>query len=188
MHLLWALESSFRNVSTTRRRVVLATSAVTQATREVIANLSIEVREVPNIRHPRYNTNQPRWKDTLSKVNLWDEKVMAGIKKFVYLDVDFMLNDNMDYLFDLDTSGGKLHAMADNHGCHMNMTTLNAGLFVASPNTTVKDQLLAALDEPNNPTKGTGDQDLFNYYFTKQYVFYPYEERKGMKKFEKFRL
>lgn len=170
MQLLWALEGSLRNVSTTRRRIALVSEGVGKFTRDVLKNMSIEVRDVRNLYHRRYYVNQPRWKDTLTKLVLWE---MKDIKKFFYLDVDVIVLHNLDHVFDLDTTGGTIHAMRDNHACKKDWPNMNAGLFLGSPNVTIREDLYKALDNPDNPTKGgTGDQDLFNFYFQKKYVLF----------------
>lgn len=169
MHLTWALEASLRNVSTTRRRIALVSPDVSANARSILSKLGIEVRPVQYISHPKFTVTENRWKQTLTKLAIFDQ---TDLTKFVYLDSDIIVNENMDDLFDLDTVG-KVHAMRDNSGCFNNVPTLNAGLLIASPNLTLKASLLDALGEKDNPTKeGKGDQSLLNYYLNKKYAHY----------------
>lgn len=168
MHLTWALEASLRNVSTTRRRIALVTPDVSASARSVLSNLGIEARPIEYISHPRFQVTENRWKQTLTKLAIFEQ---TDLTKFIYLDSDIIINYNMDDLFELDTNG-KVHAMRDNSGCFNDVPNLNAGFLIASPNITLKESLLASLDEPDNPTKeGKGDQSLLNYYLNKQYVY-----------------
>ena len=167
MHLIWALEASLRNVSSTRRRIALVTDGVSHSIRQVLEKLDIEVRRIPNLSHPKFKVTEARWKDTLSKLAIFDQ---TDLTKFFYLDADIIINYNMDDLFELDTDG-MIHAMRDNSGCFNDVPKLNAGLMIGSPSPTLKKNLLNALDDPENPTKdGMGDQDLLNFYLNKQYV------------------
>ena len=171
MHEIWALEGSLRNVSSTRRRIALVTDGVSEMARDALKKMEIEVRAVPNVKHPNFKASEPRWKDTLSKLNLFDEGSMHGIRKWYYLDADIYMNKNMDDMFDLDTSNGTIHAMRDEAGCSLNSPNLNGGLLIGSPNNATRNAILASLDGPDNPTKnGVGDQELFNNYFKKGYV------------------
>lgn len=164
MHLIWALEGSLRNVSSTRRRIALVTPKVSAPMRDVLTKLHIEVQEVPQLTHPNFRTTFARWRDTLAKFAIFELK---NLTKFVYMDADIIVNSNIDDYFELDTNR-RIHGMLDKPECESTNTGINAGLLVASPNTTMKTSLLAMLEERENPTKeGGGDQEILNRYLVR---------------------
>jgi hypothetical protein len=179
MHLAWALEGALRNVSSTRRRIALVTSDVSVPMRDVLSKLQIEVQVIPKLAHPNFKTAYVRWKDSLTKFAVFSLK---NITKFVYLDTDLMINDNIDDFFDLDTNG-LVHGMLDRPGCNNTSPWLNAGLLISSPNETLKHAMISSLNDTDNPTRGGGgDQEILNRYLSKQYaILYPSSNRQALR-------
>ena len=167
MTMLFALEASFRNVNTTRKRIALCTPGVSSEARDTMTKLNIEVRGITQPQSDKFNTEISRWKDTLSKFAIFQ---MQDIEKFVYLDLDIIVLSNMDYLFDLPTKS-LIHGMTDGTECDKGPLGMNAGLLVGSPNQTLYTELFKLLDESDTKeiTK-KGDQSMMNEYFKRTYV------------------
>lgn len=164
---IFAMEASFRDVKTTRKRIALCTPAVSDAARQTLERLGIQIRDIKQPYHENFNVVNQRWKDTLAKFAIFQ---VQGITKFVYMDVDYILLHNLDYLFDLPTNG-VVHSMIDGVGCRAADFNLNAGLLVAQPNETLYNGLFNLLDSPQSSWQTrNGDQDLLNMYLQSQYV------------------
>lgn len=160
MHLVWALEGSFRNVNSTRRRIVLCTPAVTNGAKDTLRKLGMEVRAIEQPYHKNFKTQFAHWKDTLAKLAIFD---MEDLRQLVYLDADTLVNHNIDYLFDHNTEA-MVYAMRDVVDCSNDHPHLNAGLLVTRPNATLKRELLDMLENPNTFEEGKGDQEMLDRY------------------------
>lgn len=170
MTMLFALEASFKNVSSTRRRIALCTPGVTSKARDTMKKLDIEIRDISQPQHPNFATEISRWKDTLSKFAILQ---MTDIEKFVYIDLDFIILANMDYLFDLPTKG-LIYGMTDGEQCNKGPYNMNAGLLVGNPNQTLYTELFKLLDGPDVRTiTRKGDQSMLNTYMHQQYAKNP---------------
>lgn len=169
MHLIWALEGSLRNVNSTRRRIVLATPKVSDGVKDTLRKLQMEVRDIEQPHHKNFKTQFSHWADTLAKLFIFD---LPGIKQFIYLDADTMVNKNVDYLFEKDTNK-MVYAMRDVIDCVNGNPHMNAGLLVARPNATLKAELFNLLEDENFFKDRKGDQEMLDVYLQKQYVQYP---------------
>lgn len=166
MHLIWALEGSLRDVNSTRRRIVLATPKVSAGAKDTLTKLGMEVRDIEQPTHKNFKTQFAHWADTLAKLFIFD---LPGIKQFIYLDADTMVNKNVDYLFDKPTDG-MVYAMRDVIDCSNGNPHMNAGLLVARPNATLKAELFHLLEDPNFFKDRKGDQEMLDVYLQRQYV------------------
>lgn len=166
MHLIWALEGSLRDVKSTRRRIALCTPAVPGGTKDTLRKLGMEVIDIEQPRHKNFKTEFDHWADTLAKLFIFQ---LQGIRQFVYLDADTMVNKNVDYLFQKDTNA-KVYAMTDVIDCVNGNPHLNAGLIVARPNITLRNELFGLLEDPNFFKSRKGDQEMLDVYLERQYV------------------
>ena len=166
MHLIWALEGSLRDVNATRRRIALCTPAVSDNATDTLRKLGMEVRNVPQPRHPNFKTLFAHWADTLAKLAIFDQ---TDLRQFVYLDADTMVNQNIDVLFSRNTTS-MVYGMRDVIDCTNGNPHLNAGLLVSRPNATLKRELMAQLEDPNFHKVNKGDQEMLDVYLLKKYV------------------
>lgn len=166
IHLLWALEGSFRNVSSTRRRIVMCTPAVSVEMKMILERIGMDVRNIEQPRHNNFKVQFSNWNDTLAKLALFD---LPGVTKVVYLDLDTLINHNLDYMFDRDMNA-KVYAMSDVIDCSNNITHMNAGLLATLTNKTLKAELMNQLEDPNFFKERKGDQEMLDVYLQKQYV------------------
>ena len=166
MNLIWALEGSLRNVNSTRRRIILCTPAVTAGAKDPLRKIGMEVREIPQPRHPNFKTQFEHWADTLAKLSIFE---LEGIRQFVYLDADTLVNLNIDELFERDTNK-MVYGMRDVIDCSNGNPHLNAGLLVSRPNITLKKELFALLEDKNFFKVRKGDQEMLDVYLIRKYV------------------
>lgn len=166
MHLIWALEGSFRDVGSTRRRIALCTPAVSAGAKDTLRKLGMDVREISQPRHKNFKTQFSHWADTLAKLAIFDQK---DLRQLVYLDADTLVNHNIDDLFTRNTTG-MVYAMRDVIDCVNGNPHLNAGLLVTNPNTTLKNELMAQLEDPDFFKVKKGDQEMLDVYLIKKYV------------------
>lgn len=166
MHLIWALEGSLRDVNSTRRRIVLATPKVSAGVKDTLTKLGMEVRDIEQPQHKNFKTQFAHWADTLAKLFIFD---LPGIKQFIYLDADTMVNKNVDYLFDKNTDA-MVYAMRDVIDCSNGNPHMNAGLLVARPNATLKAELFGLLEDEHFFKDRKGDQEMLDVYLQRQYV------------------
>ena len=167
MHLIWALEGSLRDVNSTRRRIVLCTPAVSTGAKDTLHKLGIETRDVPQPRHRNFKTLFDHWADTLAKLAIFD---LEDLTQFVYLDADTMVNHNIDELFSRNTSS-MVYAMRDVIDCSNGNPHMNAGLLVSRPNATLRQELMAQLEDPSFHKVNKGDQEMLDVYLINKYVF-----------------
>lgn len=168
MHLIWALEGSFRDVGSTRRRIALCTPAVSEGAKDTLKKLGMDVREISQPRHKNFKTQFSHWADTLAKLAIFDQQ---DLRQLVYLDADTLVNHNIDDLFTRNTTG-MVYAMRDVIDCVNGNPHLNAGLLVTNPNTTLKNELMAQLEDPNFFKVKKGDQEMLDVYLIKKYVHF----------------
>ena len=166
MHLIWALEGSFRDVGSTRRRIALCTPAVSEGAKDTLRKLGIEVRDISQPRHKNFKTQFAHWQDTLAKLAIFDLK---DLRQLVYLDADTLVNHNIDFLFQRNTTS-MVYAMRDVIDCVNGNPHLNAGLLVTNPNTTLKTELMNQLEDPDFFKVKKGDQEMLDVYLIKKYV------------------
>jgi hypothetical protein len=166
MHLIWALEGSLRDVGSTRRRIAVATPAVSEGAKDTLRKLGIEVRDITQPRHKNFKTQFSHWQDTLAKLAIFD---MTDLRQLVYLDADTLVNLNIDELFYRNTTA-QVYAMRDVIDCVNGNPHMNAGLLVTRPNATLKQELFAQLEDPNFFKAKKGDQEMLDIYLAKKYV------------------
>jgi hypothetical protein len=166
MNLIWALEGSLRDVNSTRRRIVLCTPAVTAGAKDTLRKIGMEVREIAQPRHPNFKTQFDHWADTLAKLAIFE---LEGIRQFVYLDADTMVNHNIDELFQRNTTK-MVYGMRDVIDCSNGNPHLNAGLLVSRPNITLKNELFKLLEDKNFFKLRKGDQEMLDVYLIRKYV------------------
>lgn len=162
---LFVMEASFRDVETTRRRIALVTPKVTEGARATLRRLGIEVRNISQPTHPNFKVDFPRWADMLAKFAIFEQ---TDLDKFVYFDTDYIVNANLDYLFELPTDN-MVYSMLDGIECKQVANKVNAGLLVAKPDPDTRANLFRLLE---NPTRryGNGEQDMLQDYLTSKYV------------------
>lgn len=148
--------------------VVLLTSNISARTRFILAGHGIPYKEVHTLPNPTDVSAAHRWFRTYSKLHVFS---LAQYDKIIYLDVDMLLLENIDALFERPhmsaASAGSL--LPDcSHWVHM-----NSGLFVAVPSTALYQDMMSRLGRieqltsggvPDKPKRGS-DQDFLNAYY-----------------------
>ena len=132
----------------------LINKSITEETRRVLEHFNIQYKECLSM-FPNHMNDNTRWKYTFDKLNLFS---LTEYKKIVYLDCDFLILENLDHLFEIDTFSMVSNFRQDLH-C--------SALMVIKPNLADYYGLVNMYEEEVVKTKmiNVGDQDVLNNYF-----------------------
>ena len=148
---------SLRRSGTTRRLVVLVTDAVSAHARTKLLRRCDDVKVVDAIPNPHASRPDQAgkcWVDSgYTKLQIW---ALEDYDAVVYVDVDAVVCENVDDLFDLDVD---LAAAPD----VFPPDYFNAGVLVIKPDRKVYDRLLALA--PTAPSHDGGDTGFLNHAF-----------------------
>jgi len=97
--------------------------------------------------------------------------LITGVEKCVFLDADFLICENLDYLFSLSFDGTNMHMVRDHYLCGTRSVlytenAFNSGLIVFQPDQELFNQCLDLLIKiqayPDIFSKLKTDQEIFN--------------------------
>ncbi len=127
---------------------------ISKETRDILNKFNIEFNEMKaNI--PSYYDDSFRWKFTFDKLNIFS---LTEYKKIVYLDIDFLILENIDKLFDIEKFSMVSDLNPNNYFC--------SALMVIKPNMDDYNNLINLFKEKiEKEENGIGDQDIINEYF-----------------------
>lgn len=99
---LLALEEAFREVQSSKQRVVFITSSIANETRKILDLFNLQTILLPDISYyPKaFKPHIPRWYDSIYRFELLQH---TQFSRLVSVDVDITLHGNIDDLFDKST-------------------------------------------------------------------------------------
>ena len=127
-------------------------------TRNTLKNFDIPYKEMKSLNMCDIDDSF-RWKFTFDKLNVFD---LTEFKKIVYLDLDFLILENIDNLFEID----KFAMVSDNR---TDEEYFCSALMVIKPDKENYEGLISLIKH-KHITEGMGDQDIINEYFDDIYV------------------
>ena len=127
---------------------------ISEETRQILTKFHIKYKLQKAIL-PSSITDSARWKYTFDKLNVFN---LTEYEKIVYLDSDFLILENLDYLFEIDDFTMVYDNKRENYHC--------SALMVIKPKEEDYLGLLKLTEEVNKTnTQIIGDQDIINIYF-----------------------
>lgn len=154
-----ALANSLRQTKTNYPILCLVTPNVSLESISALKNVDLIVQEVPLIPHP--NGNNTYKKLHYTKLNVFG---LEAYDKFVYLDCDIIVLQNIDDLFE------KKHMTACRAGTQDNWKHFNSGLMVIEPSILEFRDMKAKMDVFGG--NDAGEQAFLQSYF-KEWLVHP---------------
>lgn len=147
------INENLKHLKSKYKLLCLINENIDDTTRETLSRFNIEYKEMKSI-NPQNPNN--RWAYTFDKLNIFD---LEEYEKIVYLDLDFLILENIDNLFEIDRFAMVSDANKDhNFFC--------SALMVIKPN---HKDYIGLVDLYNDTIKNTdcviGDQQIINDYF-----------------------
>lgn len=143
------LYENLKHINSSHSLLCLVNETISERNIKLLINYGIEIKKINKVNHLTTNFY---WKNTFDKLNIFS---LVEYEKIVYLDVDVLILENIDSLFDYPTPSMCYDRPWFND-------RFNSGIMVITPNTSDYEQLLKLNDEQ---TANIGDQDLLNKYF-----------------------
>ncbi len=151
------INENLKQLKSKYKLLCLISENIDEETRSILTKFNIEYKEMKSIRQGSLNN---RWAYTFDKLNVFD---LEEYEKIVYLDLDFLILENIDELFEINR-----FAMVSD--CNKNHDYFCSALMVIKPN---HDDFIGLLDLYNktitNTTEIIGDQKIINDYFNDIY-------------------
>jgi glycogenin glucosyltransferase len=144
--------------------VVLVTPQVSEATKIRLQSICNQTITVEPIICPYKNTeHEASWTNSeLTKLHVWN---LLQFEKVVYLDADTLVIENIDELFEIQSS---FAASPD----IFPPDKFNAGVLVIQPNASVFHEMISLVGVLSS--HDGGDTGFLNSYFSNWYVFIPH--------------
>ncbi|MBR6505403.1 hypothetical protein IKT18_00980 [Candidatus Saccharibacteria bacterium] len=170
---LLVINENLKRLKSNYPLLCLINENISKETREILNKFQIPYKEQKSV-ILESDYGKTRWGYTFDKLNIFN---LTEYEKIVYLDLDFLLLENIDHLFDIDVfSMVSDHPKYENYYC--------SALMVIKPNKDDYDALISLLEEKNKSgVSGIGDQDLINEHFknNKNKIPIEYNFIKGIK-------
>lgn len=150
------LNENLKHINSQYELLCLINESIDEETRKMLDYFKIEYKETKKINYDvDYEGHlQPYYKNTFNKLSIFN---LTEYEKIVYLDLDLLILENIDNLFDYDSI-----AMAKDYPfSHL----YNSGVMVIEPNKDDYDNLMELMKEKIINQIQLGDQDIINEYF-----------------------
>lgn len=151
------LNENLKHLNARYGLLCLINEEISSDTRKVLDDFGIEYKELEKV---NYDVDydgfvQPYFKHTFNKLSVFN---LTEYSKIVYLDLDLLILENVDDLFDYSGL-----AMAKDEP----FTELyNSGVMVIEPNEDDYKGLISTMKEKMNDQAKIGDQNIINEYFS----------------------
>jgi alpha-N-acetylglucosamine transferase len=136
--------------------LILVTPNITERTRQFLQANGAQVREVEPIEADSIKAS--RYRFAYSKLRVYS---LTEYKRILFLDLDMLLMNELDELFELPEG---FYAVAD--WALNKVNYFNSGLFLANPDAEVFGRMVEAL-ERDSRDDGFGDQGFLNYWYNR---------------------
>ena len=150
------LSENLKHVNSKYSLLCLINEEIDNNTRKILDKFGIEYKVLKKIDYDvDYNDFiQPYFKNTFDKLSVFN---LTEYEKIVYLDLDLLILENIDELFDYDgLSMAKDHPFSE---------LFNSGVMVIEPNKNDYDGLIKNMKEKMKNKDHTSDQNIINEYF-----------------------
>ena len=139
---------------------ILVTENISNNTINILKKNNIQIRYIKNIFLKKHKVD--KWYYTFSKLFIFSQ---IEFKKIVYIDLDMVITENLDHLFE------KKHfsSVADMGSSNKTYIQLNSGLIVFKPSINIFNNLINIFEDGSYYP---GDQDVLHKYFKK----WPYKK------------
>ena len=150
------LSENLKHVHSQYGLLCLVNENISPETIKILDHFNIEVKLMP---HVEYKVDydefcQPYWKNTFDKLNVFK---LIEYEKIVYLDLDLLITENVDDLFEFDAiSMADDSPYTDKH---------NAGVIVIEPKLKDYYGLITKMKINSSQNNKIGDQAIINEYF-----------------------
>ena len=133
--------------------ICLINENITEESKQTLEKYQIKYKEFKSV---KYNVDfECAWNYTFDKFNVF---LLEEYEKVVCLDLDLLILENLDFLFDYETP-----AMVIDNPTYTDR--YNSGVMVITPNKDTFNSLNELKDEESKKNKVLGDQDILNDYY-----------------------
>lgn len=147
------LNENLKKINSKYGLICLINERINKETRDVLTRNNIEYKEYESI---PYNVNfYCNWNYTFDKFNVF---LLNEYEKVVCLDLDLLILENLDFLFDYETPA----MVIDNPSFK---DRFNSGVMVITPNKETFNRLVEMKDKESLENRVIGDQNIFNDYY-----------------------
>ena len=149
------LNENLKHLNSKYSLLCIINENINEETRSILNKFNIQYKEMKaNI--PNYYDDSIHWKYTFDKLNIFN---LTEYEKLVYLDSDFLILENIDHLFNIDT----FSMVSD---ANTNRKYYCSALMIIKPNTNDYNNLINLFKmKLEKKVNGIGDQDIINEYF-----------------------
>ena len=144
------LNENLKDLNSKYDLLCLINENINERTRRILDFFKIKYKEMQSIDHP---SEYGHWKYTFDKLNIYS---LVEYEKIVYLDVDIVIKENIDELFDVEAPAACLDLP-------WYKDRLCSGALVIKPNLDDYFNLIGLLRKKQYD----GDQDVLNDYYKK---------------------
>lgn len=149
------LAENLRKLNSKYDLVCLINETITEESKKLLEHFNIEYKLMPLVEYDNFNDDNPYWRYTFDKINLF--KLME-YDKIVYLDSDFLILENLDNLF-------KCKPLSMPRDIPFHPDRFCSCVMVIKPNMKDYEELIKIAKRRNNEKDEISDQDVINEYF-----------------------
>ena len=147
------LKENLKRLNSKYGLVCLINETIDKETRDILIKNDIEYKEYKSV---PYNVNfYCNWNYTFDKFNVF---LLKEYEKVVCLDVDLLILENLDFLFDYETPA----MVIDNPSFK---DRFNSGVMVITPDNETFNKLVEMKDKESLENRVIGDQNILNDYY-----------------------
>ncbi len=150
------LNENLKHLNSKYNLLCLINEKISEETRDILDYFKINYKVLKSIEYDHSKNENEYWKYTFDKLNIFS---LIEYEKIVYLDIDLLILENIDNLFEINSLSMPLDLpFRDDY--------FNSGIIVLKPNIEDYNNLVKLAFESNQKGRKISDQNIINEYFT----------------------
>ena len=146
------LNENLKQLNSKYPLLCLINENISEKSKKILERFNIKYKIVNSVM-PKSTIPETRWKYTFDKLSIFN---LTEFEKIVYLDLDFLILENLDYLFEIEEFT-MIYDLKENYSC--------SALIILKPNNNDYNEMIKLNEIMNMNDSIIGDQDIINEYF-----------------------